>query len=214
MSLLLFSYCPPHQTASVLRKHPAPPRTHPARHLLFFRLQGMIPPAAPSFDLLSALVERLGVRPTCQALGISNNTLHVRLKEPSGCSLRELLAVATLADSTLPAVVEALTATPSPVPPSQPRPVAAPATLPYASLAELIHAQGGRYETAKTLGLSPNTLAVRMRKPESFTLAELQAVAKLANVDLFLVVELALRQIEQQLAPPEPTLGRPSFRKR
>lgn len=85
--------------------------------------------------------------------------------------------------------------------------------LSYGSLAELIHALGMRSDTAKHIGISHNTLNVRMSKPGSFTLDELVKVAELAKSDLLTMTKLAQKQMDNPVEPPTPALGRPRFKK-
>ena len=83
----------------------------------------------------------------------------------------------------------------------------------YNSLAELIHALGIRSDTAKHIGISHNTLNVRMSNPGSFTLDELVKVAELAKSDLLTMTKLAQKQMDNPVEPPAPALGRPRFKK-
>ena len=83
----------------------------------------------------------------------------------------------------------------------------------YNSLAELIHALGMRSDTAKHIGISHNTLNVRMANPGTFTLNELVKVAELAKSDLLTMTRLAQKQMDNPVEPPAPALGRPRFKK-
>ena len=77
------------------------------------------------------------------------------------------------------------------------------------SLAELIHSLGTRKEVSEAWKVVPRTLALRMQKPETATLEELQRLAVLAKLDLPTVFELAYYQMQHPVAIPTPLLGRP-----
>ncbi|MBF9239635.1 hypothetical protein I2I05_19740 [Hymenobacter sp. BT683] len=77
------------------------------------------------------------------------------------------------------------------------------------SLAELIHSLGTRKEVSEAWKVVPRTLALRMQKPETATLEELQRLAVLAKLDLPTVFELAYYQMQHPVAIPTPQLGRP-----
>ena len=77
------------------------------------------------------------------------------------------------------------------------------------SLAELIHSLGTRKEVSEAWKVVPRTLALRMQKPETATLEELQRLAELAKLDLPMVFELAYYQMRHPVAIPTPQLGRP-----
>jgi hypothetical protein len=78
----------------------------------------------------------------------------------------------------------------------------------YNSLAELIHALGMRSDTAWHIGISHNTLNVRMAKPGSFTLDELVKVAELAKSDLLTTAEQAADMIKSYKAWKKKNAGR------
>ena len=77
------------------------------------------------------------------------------------------------------------------------------------SLAELIHSLGTRKEVSEAWKVVPRTLALRMQRPETATLEELQRLAVLAKLDLPTVFELAYYQMLHPVAIPPPQLGRP-----
>ncbi|MBT9395084.1 hypothetical protein KLP40_18095 [Hymenobacter sp. NST-14] len=77
------------------------------------------------------------------------------------------------------------------------------------SLAELIHSLGTRKEVSEAWKVVPRTLALRMQRPETATLEELQRLAELAKLDLPTVFELAYYQMQHPVAVPAPQLGRP-----
>ncbi|MFC7670680.1 hypothetical protein ACFQT0_27325 [Hymenobacter humi] len=77
------------------------------------------------------------------------------------------------------------------------------------SLAELIHSLGTRKEVSEAWKVVPRTLALRMQKPETATLEELQRLAELAKLDLPTVFELAYYQMRHPVVVPTPRLGRP-----
>lgn len=81
--------------------------------------------------------------------------------------------------------------------------------IPCRSLAELIHSLGTRKEVAEAWKVVPRTLALRMQKPETATLEELQRLAVLARLDLPTVFELAYYQMQHPMVVPTPQLGRP-----
>lgn len=130
---------------------------------------------------------------------LGNNALIFRIKNPETMSPAELAVLAKLSGSDVTTIASQVAAQKAKQP-------GEPATI-----AELIHGIGGRYETAEALGMAPNTLATRMKKPEGFTLADLLAVAQLAKVDLVTVTKLAQHQIKNHIAPPTPVVGRPPF---
>ncbi|AMJ64030.1 hypothetical protein [Hymenobacter sp. PAMC 26628] len=82
--------------------------------------------------------------------------------------------------------------------------------FPFDTLAELIHSLGERGKTAKALEINPRTLLTRMQDPATFTVGELLKVAKLARINLSVVVALAEHQIKNPIEPPAPILGRPA----
>ncbi|GGG59435.1 hypothetical protein [Hymenobacter glacieicola] len=77
------------------------------------------------------------------------------------------------------------------------------------SLAELIHSLGTRKEVSEAWKVVPRTLVLRMQKPETATLEELQRLAELAKLDLPTVFELAYYQMRHPVVVPTPQLGRP-----
>lgn len=77
------------------------------------------------------------------------------------------------------------------------------------SLAELIHSLGTRKEVSEAWKVVPRTLALRMEKPETATLEELQRLAVLAKLDLPTVFELAYYQMQHPVAIPTSQRGRP-----
>lgn len=166
------------------------------------------PPVTPT---VSELVHSHGLVKTSHALSMSNNTLVKRIKDPSTFTLPELALLAELSETDL------LTATTRVAHETNPELFtaayrkAAKEPVGFTTIAELIHSFGGRYKTAGELEMSPNTLATRMKKPEGFMLAELVLVAKKAGTDLVTVAKLAQHQIDMQLPPPAPVLGRPPF---
>lgn len=78
------------------------------------------------------------------------------------------------------------------------------------TLAELIHALGPRTEVAQELGVVYRTLTLRMQKPETATLDELQRLAVLAKLDLEQVFQLAVYQMQNPSEIPASQPGRPS----
>jgi sugar diacid utilization regulator len=135
-------------------------------------------------------------QPRSATVEVASNALVIRMN-PEVMSPDELATVARLSGSDLATLTSQVAA-------QKAKKAGQPTTI-----AELIHGLGGRYETAPLLGISPNTLAARMKKPESFTLAELIAVARVTNTDLLTVVKLAQYQHENRIAPPSAELGRP-----
>jgi len=127
---------------------------------------------------------------------VGNKELVLRVKNPESMSHDELTMLAKLTGSTLKDLTSQVAAKVQ---------QAGEAT----TIAELIHGLGGRYETASKLGMSPNTLATRMSKPEGFTLTDLLAVAKVANKDVVAVAKLAQYQMQNEIAPPTASAGRP-----
>lgn len=81
--------------------------------------------------------------------------------------------------------------------------------VPYDTLAEFIHSLGERGKTAEALEINPRTLVKRMQDPATFTVGELLKVARLAGVDLSVIIRLAEYQIKNPIEPPAPVLGRP-----
>lgn len=128
---------------------------------------------------------------------LGNNALIIRMKNPETMSSGELAMLAKLSGSTIAAITSQVAA-------QKAKKAGQPTTI-----AELIHGIGGRYETAEALGMAPNTLATRMKKPEGFTLADLLAVARVANTDLVTVTKLAQYQLQNRIDPPTPVVGRP-----
>lgn len=167
---------------------------------------------APAFTTVAELVEQYGVVRTSRELSMSNNTIVKRVKEPGTFTLHELALLAKMCETDLLTIVGRIARQTNPelFTAAGSRKVAK--ELPdFKTIAELIHSFGGRYSTATKLGMSPNTLATRMKKPESFMLAELVLVAAEAKADLLAVAKLAQHQIDTHIPPPAPTLGRPPF---
>jgi hypothetical protein len=128
---------------------------------------------------------------------LGSNELVIRMKNPDTMSKEDLALLARLSGSTVSTLTSQLAA-------QKAKKAGKPTTI-----AELIHGIGGRYETAEALGMAANTLATRMKKPKTFTLADLQAVAKATNTELGTVAELAQYQSENHIPPPPPQAGRP-----
>jgi hypothetical protein len=139
-----------------------------------------------------------GMRST--SVEVNNKELVLRVKNPETMSHDELAMLAKLTGSTLTNLTSQVAA-------QKAKQAGEPTTI-----AELIHGMGGRYETAKDLGMSPNTLATRMKKPGGFTLNDLLAVATVANKDVIEVAKLAQYQMKNGIAPPIASAGRPPLR--
>lgn len=77
------------------------------------------------------------------------------------------------------------------------------------SLADLIHSLGTRKELAEKWQIGARTLALRMEKPETATLEELQRLAVLAKVDLPTIFQLAYYQMQNPVVVPAPRRGAP-----
>lgn len=128
---------------------------------------------------------------------VGSKELVLRVKNPESMSREELTMLAKLTGSTLDSLTSQVAAQKS------------QKAGEHKTIADLIHGLGGRYETARDLGMSPNTLATRMKKPEGFTLTDLLAVAKKANMDVVQVAKLAQYQMQNEIAPPTASAGRP-----
>lgn len=89
------------------------------------------------------------------------------------------------------------------------RPVEPASPVACSSLAELIHSLGTRKEVAEKWQIGARTLILRMEKPETATLEELERLAVLAKLDLPTVFELAYYQMKNPVEIPTPQLGRP-----
>ncbi|WP_400194265.1 hypothetical protein [Hymenobacter sp. B81] len=89
-----------------------------------------------------------------------------------------------------------------------PRPEPTTATE-CSTLAELIHSLGSRAMVAERWGVAPRTIALRMQKPETASLEELQRLGALTGLDLLTVVKLAYHQMQNPIEVPTAHLGRP-----
>lgn len=168
--------------------------------------------ATPAFTTVAELVDSYGLVKTSRELSMSNNTLVKRIKEPGTFTLPELGLLAKMCETDLLTIIGRVARETNPDLFTPAGRKGLKKELPgFTTIAELIHSFGGRYSTATKLGMSPNTLASRMKKPEGFMLAELVLVAKIAEADLLTVAKLAQHQIDTHTPPPTPTLGRPPF---
>lgn len=89
-----------------------------------------------------------------------------------------------------------------------PRPEPATATE-CTTLAELIHSLGSRKIVSERWDVAPRTIALRMQKPETASLDELQRLAALTGLDFLTVVKLAYHQMQHPIEVPAAHVGRP-----
>jgi hypothetical protein len=90
-----------------------------------------------------------------------------------------------------------------------PRPETATAAT-CTTLAELIHSLGSRKVVSEQWQVAPRTIALRMEKPGTASLDELQRLAELSGLDLETVFKLAHYQMQNPPAEvPTAHVGRP-----
>lgn len=77
----------------------------------------------------------------------------------------------------------------------------------FTSIPELILAHGVRNSIA-VLGMSYHTISARMKDPSGWTLAEVEKVAKMANMDFITIAALAKKQMDNPIEVPVSARGR------